>query len=152
MTRSRLRAETLTDTACLLNLPPPKRRATAGPMACRHGHDVYDAIGYHIDGRVSIPCLMEIHRVFGLRLRLRSPFSSRLKKISFNGDGAGIDAGSSHKKRLAYPVSISKYRYELRQQQPFYRFYTLGRSPMTIRALNRTWYRATFAVRPNPIY
>ena len=46
----------------------------------------------------------------GLRLRLRSPFGLRLKKISSNGDEAGIEAGSSYSKKLEYPVSIDKPR------------------------------------------
>jgi hypothetical protein len=33
------------------------------------------------------------------------------------GDDAGIEAGSSHKKKLEYPVSIDEPRYELRQRQ-----------------------------------
>jgi hypothetical protein len=56
-------------------------------------------------------------------LRLGSPYGLRLKEISLNGDDAGIEAGSSHKKstrldhgKLEYPASIDKPRYELRQR------------------------------------
>jgi len=58
----------------------------------------------------------EDENVPGSRLRLRGPFRLRIKKISFNGDDAGIEAGSSHKKRLEFPVSIDEPRYELRQR------------------------------------
>jgi hypothetical protein len=58
-----------------------------------------------------------------LGLGSRSPFRLRLKEISFDGDDAGIEAGSSHKKsrrpdhgKLEYPVSIDKPRYELQQR------------------------------------
>ena len=54
--------------------------------------------------------------VFWLGLRLGSPFGLRLEEISFNGDDAGIEAGSLFKKKLEYPVSIDKHRYESRQR------------------------------------
>jgi len=54
--------------------------------------------------------------VFWLGLRLGSPLGLRLEEISFNGDDAGIEAGSLFKKKLEYPVSIDKHRYESRQR------------------------------------
>ena len=54
--------------------------------------------------------------VFWLGLRLGSPFGPKLMEISFNGGDAGIEAGGSHKRKLEYPVSIDKPRYEFRQR------------------------------------
>jgi hypothetical protein len=57
-------------------------------------------------------------------VKVTKPVSFKMKKISYNGDEAGIEAGSSYKKsrspdhgKFEYPVSIDESRYELRQRQ-----------------------------------
>jgi hypothetical protein len=59
---------------------------------------------------------MKVILEFRLGLRLRSQFGLGSKEISFNGDDAGIEARSSDKKKLEFPVSIDELRYELRQR------------------------------------
>jgi hypothetical protein len=48
--------------------------------------------------------------------RYEARFVLRLNEISFNGNDAGIEAGSSYKKKLEFPVSTDKPRPELRQR------------------------------------
>jgi len=48
------------------------------------------------------------------RVRVTKPVKTDSQKVI--GDDAGIEAGSSPKKKLEYPASIDKLRYELRQR------------------------------------
>ena len=61
---------------------------------------------------------MKLLRVIGVKVRV-----TVTKPVSFNsqaamGDDARIEKGSWNKKKLEYPESMDKPRYEIRQRHP----------------------------------